>query len=148
MEIMYPASRLCTAGQGCHQQQQYRNCKSFFPLPHSPLLRFIGLSILVAYFSQGFLYLIFVFCFCIGFSVFPPVFLCLYFFVFFSAHIIGCMSVRQVVPVPYVAKVCLHFGGIGPAGKGLGIRKPLCISKVKALKASIASRQHPVCRDL
>ena len=52
-----------------------------------------------------------------------------------------------MVSVPHVAEIRLHFGGIGPAGEGMGVRKPVGISKVKSLEASVAGRQHPVCRD-
>ncbi len=30
-------------------------------------------------------------------------------------------SVRQVIPISYVAKIRLHFGGISPAGEGLSV---------------------------
>ena len=40
-------------------------------------------------------------------------------------------SVCQMVPVPYVAKICLHFGGIGPSRECLGVRKPMVESEIK-----------------
>ena len=52
-----------------------------------------------------------------------------------------------MVPVPHMAKVCLHFGCICPSGEGLHIRKPMVIAEVKALKAPVISRQYPVSRD-
>ena len=50
-----------------------------------------------------------------------------------------------MVSIPNMAKIRLHFGGIGPAGERMGVRKTMAIAKVKTLKASIARRQHPVC---
>ena len=51
-----------------------------------------------------------------------------------------------MISIPYMAKICFHLRSIGPAGEGLGIRKPMVISEVKALQASIPGCQNTVCR--